>query len=105
MYMMHSRVNLKFDVTLTSPNLVKRRQHSYHERRGDGNGVPGFLQHQLVPLHELLGGLHVKGRLLFGRGPDLDVVVDPRRGQDRIMRMRLDAVDNVPVSLLEKITS
>ena len=35
----------------TSPDLVEAGQHPYHERGWHRDGVPGLLQHHLVPPH------------------------------------------------------
>ena len=84
---------------ITSSDLVEAGQHPDHEAGWHGDGVPGLLQHHLVPPHDDLGLGLVKQRLLGGWSPQLDVVVYARGCEDGFSGMRLDTVDHVSVSL------
>ena len=61
---------------ITSSDLVEAGQHPDHEAGGDRDGVPGLLQHHLVPPHHHLRLLPVEGGLLRGGTPELDIVVN-----------------------------
>ena len=66
----------RLGTTLTSPDLIEAGQHPDHEAGGDRDGVPGLLQHHLVPPHHHLRLLPVEGGLLRGGTPELDIVVN-----------------------------
>ena len=66
---------------VTSSDLVETGQHPDHEAGGDGDGVPGLLQHHLVPPHHHLGLLPLEGGLLGGGTPELDIVVNTCTGE------------------------
>ena len=69
---------------VTSSDLVETGQHPDHEAGGDGDGVPGLLQHHLVPPHHHLGLLPLEGGLLGGGTPELDIVVNTCTGEREV---------------------